>query len=152
HFFMAAFGGSFLNHQWLICACTPIHKDAPANTRPQLDDKGRLVKRPGSPGSVMRGPVDVFDGRITPDGYVVNTSQPPHHPSTVPRAAGGNPDYAGPARVPVPPQTQKTIGDTLSARGISWAWYAGGWSAAIADGRKPASERRTVIDSRKSGS
>ncbi|MDP2904114.1 MAG: alkaline phosphatase family protein, partial [Methylovulum sp.] len=23
NFFMAAFGGSYLNHQWLICACTP---------------------------------------------------------------------------------------------------------------------------------
>ena len=31
----------------------------------------------------------------------------------------------------VPPQTQKTIGDTLSAKGISWAWYAGGWDAAV---------------------
>jgi len=24
HFFQAAFGGSFLNHFWLICACTPV--------------------------------------------------------------------------------------------------------------------------------
>src|SRR5712691_3538876 len=24
NFFMAAFGGSFLNHQWLVCACTPV--------------------------------------------------------------------------------------------------------------------------------
>ena len=29
HFFMGAFGGSFLNHQWLICACTPTHPTAP---------------------------------------------------------------------------------------------------------------------------
>jgi hypothetical protein len=27
----------------------------------------------------------------------------------------------------------RTIGDTLSAKGISWAWYAGGWNAALAD-------------------
>ena len=26
----------------------------------------------------------------------------------------------------------------LSAKGISWAWYAGGWNAALADGRRPA--------------
>ena len=25
----------------------------------------------------------------------------------------------------------KTIGDTLSAKGISWAWFAGGWNEAI---------------------
>ena len=29
HFFHAAFGGSFLNHFWMICACTPVYKDAP---------------------------------------------------------------------------------------------------------------------------
>src|SRR5207302_1462862 len=30
NFFHAAFGGSFLNHFWLICACTPVWRDAPA--------------------------------------------------------------------------------------------------------------------------
>ena len=29
-FFQAAFGGSFLNHQWLIAAATPTDPDAPA--------------------------------------------------------------------------------------------------------------------------
>src|SRR5882762_7856327 len=38
HFFMGAFGGSYLNHQWLICACTPVHRDAPKETRPKLDE------------------------------------------------------------------------------------------------------------------
>lgn len=57
HFFMGAFGGSYLNHQWLICACTPQHADAPAATRAQLDAQGRMIKRPGSPASVMDGPV-----------------------------------------------------------------------------------------------
>jgi acid phosphatase len=28
NFFMSAFGGSFLNHQWLICACTPKYPNA----------------------------------------------------------------------------------------------------------------------------
>ncbi len=31
NFFMAAFGGSYLNHMWLVCACTPLHQDAPAS-------------------------------------------------------------------------------------------------------------------------
>ena len=31
NFFMGAFGGSFLNHFWLICACTPIFPNAPAS-------------------------------------------------------------------------------------------------------------------------
>ena len=34
HFFQAAFGGSYLNHLWLVCACTPRDEGAPATTRP----------------------------------------------------------------------------------------------------------------------
>lgn len=145
HFFMGAFGGSYLNHQWLICACTPVDKEAPAKTRPQLDAQGRLKKRPDSPPSVMDGPVRVYDGRVTPDGYTVNTSQPPYQPSGIGPADGGSLDLADPAKAPVPPQTATTIGDTLSAKGVSWAWYAGGWNAALADGRRSASEKRSVI-------
>jgi phospholipase C len=33
NFFMAAYGGSFLNHQWLICACTPEFRNAPPGMR-----------------------------------------------------------------------------------------------------------------------
>jgi phospholipase C len=43
---------------------------------------------------------------------------------------------------------EKTIGDTLSAKGVSWAWYAGGFNAALADGRRAPEEKRTVIYSR----
>jgi phospholipase C len=32
----------------------------------------------------------------------------------------------------VPAQTMPTIGDRLSEKNISWAWYAGGWNDAIA--------------------
>ncbi len=144
HFFMGAFGGSFLNHQWLVCACTPVYADAPTTTWPQLEADGRLKARPGSPESVLIGPVQVFDGSVTPDGFVVNTSQPSYQPSGLPPAAGGNPALADPARHPVPPQTAKTIGDTLSAKGVSWAWYAGGWNDALADSGR-AVEARSVI-------
>src|SRR6266850_5471078 len=33
NFFMGAFGGSFLNHFWLVCACTPYEPSAPAKER-----------------------------------------------------------------------------------------------------------------------
>ncbi|MFO1196748.1 MAG: acid phosphatase [Burkholderiaceae bacterium] len=145
HFFMAAFGGSFLNHQWLICACTPRFAEAPASMRAQLDAQGRLVKRPGSPASVMNGPVAVFDGQVTPDGWAVNTTQPPYQPSGYPPAERGDPSFADPARHPAPAQTARTIGDTLSAKGVSWAWYAGGWNAANEDGRQPPKVRREFI-------
>lgn len=148
NFFMGAFGGSFLNHQWLACACTPVFADAPATLRAQLDEHGRLKKKPVSPASVLDGPVQTFDGRVTPDGHVVNTSQPAYQPSGIAPAPGGNPDLADSAKFPVPPQTAKTIGDTLSAKGVSWAWYAGAWNQAVADGRQDPQARRAIIYNR----
>ena len=148
HFFQAAFGGSFLNHFWLVCACTPFDPNAPDSAKPKLDADGRLVKKPGSPRSALEGPVQVFDGRATPDGRLVNTSQPPYQPSGIPPAAGGSLDLADPARHPAPPQRALTIGDTLSAKGVSWAWYAGGWNVALADGRRDPKEKRAVIYNR----
>src|SRR5262249_36296723 len=44
-------------------------------------------------------------------------------------------DFADPAKHPVPPLKDKTIGDTLSAKRISWAWYAGGFRQALQDRR-----------------
>ena len=148
NYFMGAFGGSFLNHQWLICACTPVWSDAPAAIRAQVDEHGHLKRKPDSPASAMDGPAKLYDGQVTPDGYAVNTSQPPYEPSGVPPAPGGNPDFADPAKHVVPPQTQKTIGDTLSAKGITWAWYGGAWNRALADGRRPPGEKRSVIYTR----
>ena len=158
-FFMGAFGGSYLNHQYLICACAPRHENAPAPMRAVLDADGKLVKKPGSP-SANVGAVQVVSsggGQVMPDGYSVNTTQPAYQPSGVPPAAGGSLDFADPkgseaAGEPLPPQTGKTIGDTLSNKGVSWAWYAGGWNAALADGRQPASVKRQVIYARGEGS
>ena len=107
NFFHAAFGGSFLNHMWLICACTPQWPDAPADLRAQLGPDGTLLQ----------------DGEVTPDGYVVNTAYTVNTPH--------------PARITdphhlVPNLTLPTIGDRLDAKGVSWAWYAGGWRDALA--------------------
>ena len=151
HFFMAAFGGSYLNHQWLVCACTPRDPNAPKEAMAQIEN-GKLKKMPGSPPSALSGPVQVFDGRSSPDGFLVNTSQPLYQPSGIPPAPGGSPDLADPARHPAPAFTDKTIGDTLSAKGVSWAWYAGGWDAALADGRQDPKAKRRVIYNRDPGS
>ena len=161
NFFMGAFGGSYLNHQWLICACTPQHKDAPPAMRARLDANGKLEKKPESP-SANDGAVQVYSsgigGQVTSDGYSVNTSQPPYQPSGIPPAPNsGDPDLTDPQGTkvwgePVPAQTTKTIGDTLSAKNVTWAWYAGSWNAALADGRRPPEEKRKVIYNREEGS
>jgi phospholipase C len=107
HFFHAAFGGSLLNHFWLICACSPRYADAPPNLVAELDGGGRMVK----------------DGAVTPDGYVVNTMQPFFQPHSA--------SVTDVAKL-LPPQSMTTIGDRLNEKGISWAWYAGGYADALA--------------------
>src|SRR5437764_10148921 len=158
NFFMGAFGGSFLNHQYLICACAPRFPEAPEAMHVRLDANGKLLKKPGSP-AARDGAVEVYSGnggQVTPDGYAVNTSQPPYQPSGVAPAPGGDLDLADPNgnkiwNAAVPPQHAATIGDTLSAKGIGWAWYAGGWNLGVADGRRPPEEKRKIIYTRADG-
>lgn len=164
HFFMGAFGGSYLNHQYLICACAPQHANAPERMRARLDAQGKLLKKPGSP-SARVGAVQVFTGglnsQLTPDGYSVNTAQPPFQPSGIPPAPDGPRELANPKGMivgpwdngePVPPQHSRTIGDTLSARGVSWAWYAAGYRQALADGMQAPDQPRRVIYHKGDGS
>src|SRR6185295_16221301 len=106
NFFHSAFGGSFLNHMWLIAAASPVFPNAPAASIAKLDAAGKLVT----------------DGAVTPDGFVVNTSFTVNSP---------HPATADPATL-VPNQTLPTIGDRLSDKHVSWAWYSGGWDNAIA--------------------
>jgi phospholipase C len=139
NFFMGAFGGSFLNHIWLICACVPKYPKAgqsPAKGSIAVveTDGVTLKAAPNSPRSAIDGvPRFVNDGNLTPDFYAVNTMQPPYQPSANKPAAGGNPALADPANpTTLPPQSEQTIGDLLSAKGIGWAWYGGAWEAALA--------------------
>jgi phospholipase C len=138
NFFMAAFGGSYLNHQWLICACTPVYPHAdrsPAKDKiVVLDAGGKALKlAANSPKSALDGPPKfVRDGQITPDFYAVNTMQPPYQPSRNAPAQGGDPAYADPANpTTLPPQKATTIGDLLSQKGIDWAWYSGAWQMVL---------------------
>ncbi|HEX9449641.1 MAG TPA: acid phosphatase, partial [Dongiaceae bacterium] len=141
HFFMGAFGGSFLNHQWLACACAPFYPNAdksPAKpTIAAVDADGvTLTAAANAPKSAMTGlPKFVSDGNLTPDFYAVNTMQPPYQPSANKPAAGGDKAYADPGLpTTLPPQQGKTIGDVLSAKGVTWAWYSGAWAEVLAKG------------------
>jgi acid phosphatase len=146
NFFMGAFGGSFLNHFYLICACVPVFPNAPTSLVAALDANGKLAQKPTTPASALSGPPEyVNDGAVTPDGFGVNTLQPPYQPSAAPPRAGGDLRFADPIKNPLPPQSLKTIGDTLSAKGLDWAWYAEGWRLALADGMQPAALSRSVI-------
>ncbi len=139
NFFMSAFGGSFLNHQWLACACTPVYPNADKSPAAKLisaveADGVTLKIAPNSPPSALSGPPKfVNSSNLTPDFYAVNTMQPPYQPSGNPPAAGGDPRFADPSNpTTLPPQTQRHIGDALDDAGVSWAWYSGAWDAALA--------------------
>jgi acid phosphatase len=138
NFFMGAFGGSFLNHQWLICACTPIYPNADTSVAKGSisavnADKVTLTTASNSPASALTGaPKYVNSGNLTPDFYAVNTMQPPYQPSGNLPVTGGDQTLADPSQATtLPPQTQQHIGDLLSAAGVSWAWYGGAWGAAL---------------------
>jgi phospholipase C len=142
NFFQAAFGGSFLNHQWLIAASNPVWPAALNDG--SADDLHSVVDGNGMPTSypLYASPAGttVRDAALTascspapnrgptPPGvlcgdYAVNTIQPPYQPY-----APGTPVARR-----LPPQTAPTIGDRLSGAGVDWAWYSGGWSNANGD-------------------
>lgn len=170
NFYQGAFGGSFLNHQYLICACAPEYPDAdtaaakPSITVLKTDSKGKftpqLATKAASPASALDGqPSFELTGNLTPknyfgDGkfYAVNTMQPAYQPSGVPPADASHGLYGNPASgSTLPPQTLPTIGDRLTAKNISWKWYGGAWDAAVEDGFKPASERKVIYVGDKNG-
>jgi acid phosphatase len=139
NFFMGTFGGSFLNHQYLVAARPGFYPNAdksPANVliaELESDDPTdiHLKLAEDSPASAMKGkPTFVSRSALTPDFWAVNTMSPPYAPtfpldSQHPERA----DASSPNRLP--PQAHKTIGDMLSAKNIDWAWYAGGWQDAL---------------------
>ncbi|HEX5305622.1 MAG TPA: acid phosphatase [Dyella sp.] len=138
-FFMGAFGGSFLNHQYLVAAQPPFYPDAdtsPAQYNIAVTESGRaddprLKVAHDSPASAMDGtPKFVGRSTLTPDFWAVNTIGPAYAPAFSQDPT--DPTRADPASPnTLPPQHHQHIGDMLSAKGIDWAWYAGAFQAAL---------------------
>jgi acid phosphatase len=165
NFFQGAFGGSFLNHQYLICACAPVYPDAQtAAAKPSIamlekDAAGHFLPRlkladDAVPSALDGPPKFVRNGNLTPANYfgdgkyhAVNTMQPAYQPSgNKPAVGDADTLYADPDNpTTLPPQNQATVGDALDAKRIDWVWYSGSWDAALADGRRSPRERREAI-------
>jgi acid phosphatase len=146
NFFQAAFGGSFLDHQWLVAARTPewvaavndgsaidLHSVVDANGMPNnyalyASPAGTTVKDQALTAScnpaANRGPTPKG---VTCGDFAVNTIQPAAWPYA--------PGTADAKRLPA--LTTPTIGDSLSGAGIDWAWYSGGWANADGDASQP---------------
>ena len=162
NFFQGAFGGSFLNHQALIAAQPPIFPNADKSgvttgcaTGTANCDLHSAVDANGFPnkyplytppsGTVNDGALtEAADasGRCTPTyagavaapagtlcgDYAVNTIQPFTQPYAPGTAVG--------RRLPL--VSSDNIGDEMSARHVSWAWYAGGWDNAAGNNGRDA--------------
>jgi acid phosphatase len=107
--FHSAFGGSMLNHSFLVCLCAFRWPQA-------LSDAPQLVANLDADGKMVR------DGQVSPDGYVINTAR------SVYLHAASDKD----PKLLVPPQTMPHIGDRLDEKGVTWKWYAGGYAEALA--------------------
>lgn len=136
NFFQAAFGGSFLNHQFLIAACAPLDSRDPANLR---QGKNSVLDANGMPTAsyplYTSTATGLVDGQLTvkcADGsnnyaaacgnYGVNTMQP----ASAPAAKSG-------AVLPlIDDKAFPNIGDRMTAAGVTWNWYSGGWDDAVA--------------------
>jgi phospholipase C len=141
NFFMGHFGGSFSNHFELVCACTPYYPNADESPAKGMisvvePDGVTLKLADNSPKSALDGiPKFVNSSNLSPDFYAINTMQPPYQPSANKPAPEGDPRFADPEKPStLPPQHEITIGDLLSLKDVSWAWYAGAWQAAL-DGK-----------------
>jgi acid phosphatase len=145
HFFQAAFGGSFLNHQYLIAAAAPSYPDSydspvtgttiPLGKTHSILDGAGMPRGKANPYPLYKTNTTTLDG---------NTLQTCGLPTTVAGLACGDlavntvlpwyqPTSTGFANK-IPPiddtSTPMTIGDLMTDAGISWAYYGGGWDNA----------------------
>ncbi len=134
HFFQAAFGGSFLNHQFLVAAQAPVDTSAGSNgAHAGLHSVVDANGFPNATYSLYHPATTVNDAQLTQlcpsaipnlacGDYAVNTMQPssrPFDPKGIQLPLINDTDYPN-------------IGDELTAKGVSWNWYSGGWDDAAA--------------------
>jgi acid phosphatase len=162
NFFQGGFGGSFLNHQVLVAAQAPIFPGADhsgqttgcatgtpnCDLHSAVDGAGMPTAYPyytPTSGVVKDQQLTVaadasghcapgFAGAAVPPAntlcgdFAINTIQPfsqPYAPGTAPGK-----------RLPL--LHSANIGDALSARGVAWAWYSGGWDNAAGNNGRDA--------------
>ncbi|MCK2220358.1 alkaline phosphatase family protein [Actinomadura sp. ATCC 31491] len=131
-FFQAAFGGSFLNHQYLIAARAPVDVNG-STTDAGLHSVVDAAGFPNASYPLYHPATAVKDAQLTQacgpaahpglacGDYAVNTMQP----ASAPHGSGAQLPLIDDAAYP-------NIGDRLSAAGVPWAWYSGGWDDAEA--------------------
>ncbi|MFC4532016.1 alkaline phosphatase family protein [Sphaerisporangium dianthi] len=133
-FFQGAFGGSFLNHQWLIAGRAPVdtsagpggpneilHSVVDAEGFPSADYPLYVPKTSVEDAQLTQACGPAANPAVVCGDYAVNTIQP----AVAPHGDGDRLPLIDDAVYP-------NIGDRLSGKGVSWAWYSGGWDDAEA--------------------
>jgi phospholipase C len=135
NFFHAAYGGSFLNHQFLVAAAAPEWNQAIPNanfvSHPAVNtafpDGG--MNKAGHDSNLTGNDLLAADG----NHFVVNTTfsanlvpsfSTPGASTLLNSINDSNPND------PNRPYEQN-IGDLLSQADVNWKWYSGGWDAAV---------------------
>jgi len=134
HFFQAAFGGSYLNHQFLIAAAAPTFTGT-GSVHSVLDADGMPRGLHNSYPLYKTSNAGVVDGNVTQacglpstvsglacGDFAVNTVLPFLQPTGT--------GFANKMPMIDDTQTPLNIGDLLSNHGVSWAYYGGGWDDA----------------------
>jgi plastocyanin len=121
--FHAAFGDSWHNHFWLLCACTPQWYGTPPPTDeiilPTITTPGGyFVKGTGS-STELRSPEGTLTWYLVEQPETRTCDAPPHTPTPTPTPPPGGPAHC------VPLQTLPNIGDRLVGAGLDWGWYRG---------------------------
>jgi phospholipase C len=129
NFFHSAFGGSYLNHQWLICACTPVwNQPLPTSNTKTFEAYWDPETKTLNDGNLttMPKPQTSPGPQTGVKYYVVNTTLS----TNLPRPGATRDQLLD----PIPP-TSKTIGDLLTDAkpSIRWKWYSGRFAQAIVD-------------------
>jgi len=129
NFFHSAYGGSFLNHQFLISANAPQWtQPIPAGWQSSYNPTTKTLA----------------DNQLTFDGnYGVNTIQPLLAPfssgtPTSKRLLINNTD-------PSAPGYMQNIGNLLDNAGLNWKWYTGGWNSALQNNVNAANDPKIIF-------
>ena len=128
HFFHSAFGGSYLNHMWLVAAKTPCWpKDGiHVPEKKKFSQPLTLTLRLGDTKSYNFD--NGLDSALDSKGYPSSTSRD-YYPINTFFSQNLVPSYYNknyPNLLPLLKDT--TIADRMNERHITWAWYAGGWN------------------------
>ena len=137
-FFQAAFGGSFLNHQYLIAARAPVDTGGATPTAAQLDHRQQRDADllPALHRHVDGQGLPAHPGLQQRRGLRLHARPAATSPST--RCSRRAPRPVAGAKIPlIDDAVYPNIGDRMSDAGVSWNWYSGGWDDAAAGNPGP---------------